>query len=286
MDKNYKAAVRQKGHYMKLGVMVHLNGTNIDEKFKQVYDFGFHYCQLCAWDHDLYTEQIAQQILAACEKYDVKITTFWCGWSGPTAWNFTEGPQTLGIVPEAYRFIRMKELIHGSEYAKRLGVKNVATHVGFIPENPSTELYASVVAAIRVVANHCKANGQNFLFETGQETPVTLLRTIEDVGTGNLGINLDPANLILYGKANPVDALTVFGKYVMDIHGKDGNYPTDGKNLGEETPIGKGSVNFPAFVAKLKQIGYDGTIIIEREIWGEQQTKDIIESKSYLEELI
>ncbi len=271
---------------MELGVMVHLNDTNIDEKFKQVYDYGFHYCQLCAWNHDLYTEQIAEQILAACEKYDVKITTFWCGWSGPCAWNFIDGPHTLGLVPEAYRFVRLNELIHGSEYAKRLGIDKVATHVGFIPENPSTESFASLVAALRVIANHCKKNGQSFLFETGQETPVTLLRTIQAIGTDNIGINLDPANLILYGKANPIDALDVFGKYVMDIHGKDGLYPTDGNNLGEETAIGKGKVNFPAFIAKLKQIGYDGTIIIEREIWGEQQKKDIIESKAYLEELI
>ena len=78
------------------------------------------------------------------------------------------------------------------------------------------------------------------------------------MGTDNLGINLDPANLILYGKGNPVDALDVFGKYVRDMHGKDGFYPTDGKNLGEEVPVGEGKVNFPALIAKLKELGYDG----------------------------
>ena len=102
----------------------------------------------------------------------------------------------------------------------------------------------------------------------------------------NLGINLDPANLILYGKANPVDSLDVFGEYVVDIHAKDGCYPTDGKNLGREVPIGEGSVNFPVFIQKLKKIGYDGTLIIEREITGEQQSKDILSAKKYLEALI
>ena len=136
------------------------------------------------------------------------------------------------------------------------------------------------------MAEHCKKNGQYFLFETGQETPVTLLRTIETVGTGNLGINLDPANLILYGKANPVDALDVFGKYVMEVHAKDGKYPTEGMELGKETRIGEGKVDFPAFIQKLREVGFDGNLIIEREITGTEQEEDIKASKVFLETLI
>ena len=90
----------------------------------------------------------------------------------------------------------------------------------------------------------------------------------------------------MYGKANPVDAITVFGKYVRDVHAKDGNYPTDGNNLGPEMPLGKGSVNFPAFVAKLREVGYDGPLTIEREIEGEEQARDIIAAKALLESLI
>lgn len=268
------------------GVVVILRDKNIDEAFKHAYDLGFKSCQIIGWNLELFTDEIAEAIKAACAKYDLKISTFWCGWSGPSEWNFIDGPQTLGLVPECYRFQRMQDLMAGSDFAKKIGVDKLATHVGFLPENPSTELYHAVVAGIRVVANHCKANGQYFLFETGQETPVTLLRTIQEVGTGNLGINLDPANLILYGKANPVDALTVFGKYVMDVHAKDGCYPTDGNELGLEMRVGDGMVNFPALVAKLKEVGYDGPLTIEREISGDQQTKDIIDTKKYLEELI
>ncbi len=271
---------------MKLGVLVNLTDKQVDEKKKQVADYGFYHCQLCGWNKELFTDEVAEMVLEACKKYDVEISTFWCGWSGPQVWNFYEGPLTLGLVPTEYRYQRCKELMEGSDFAKKLGVVNVATHVGFLPETPNTEQYHAVVCAIRTVAQYCKDNGQYFLFETGQETPVTLRRTIEDVGTGNLGINLDPANLILYGKANPVDALSVFGEYVRDVHAKDGCYPTDGKNLGAETPIGAGMVNFPAFVNKLKEVGYDGTLTIEREISGEQQVKDIIESKKLLEELI
>lgn len=271
---------------MKLGVLINLDDMEIEKKFKQVKEYGFHYCQLCCWKQEFFTDEVAKLVLDACKKYDVEISTFWCGWGGPTVWNFYEGPLTLGLVPAEYRYDRMKELMKGSDFAKKLGVKNLATHVGFLPEVPYSQQYHEVVTSIRVVAEHCKNNDQYFLFETGQETPVTLRRTIEDVGTGNLGINLDPANLILYGKANPVDALDVFGEYVRDVHAKDGCYPTDGKNLGNEVPIGEGKVNFEVFVNKLKEVGYDGTLTIEREISGEKQIEDIINAKKLLEGLI
>ena len=80
----------------------------------------------------------------------------------------------------------------------------------------------------------------------------------------------------MYGKANPIDALEVFGEYVMGIHGKDGNYPTDGHMLGQEVPPWQGKKSItPAFVAKLKEIGYAGDITIEREISGQEQKEDI-----------
>jgi sugar phosphate isomerase/epimerase len=180
----------------------------------------------------------------------------------------------------------MKDLTFGSDFAKKLGVDKVATHVGFLPENPTSSQYNELVVAIRYVAAHCKANGQKFLFETGQETPVTLRRAIEDIALDNLGINLDTANLIMYGKGNPVDALDVFGEFVLDVHAKDGLYPTDGKKLGREVKVGEGKVNFPALINGLKKIGYDGVLTIEREISGEQQGIDILDTKKYLENLL
>lgn len=270
---------------MKLGVLVGLK-EDLTEDFGRLRDMGFAACQLCCWDSGMYTDEVAEKVVDASHSFGIEITAFWCGWSGPAVWNFTEGPATLGLIPAAYRYTRMEELKKGSDFTKKIGVSDMVTHVGFLPENPSSTEYGEIVAAIRSVAEYCRKNGQNFLFETGQETPVTLLRTIERVGTGNLGINLDPANLILYGKANPVDALTVFGKYVRNIHGKDGCYPTDGDNLGAETPLGEGHVNYPAFIGKLKEIGYDGPITIEREISGEKQIADIRTAKKFLEELI
>lgn len=86
----------------------------------------------------------------------------------------------------------------------------------------------------------------------------------------------------MYGKANPVDALRTIGAYVRDVHAKDGCYPTDGRSLGRETALGEGQVNFPALIAGLRALGYDGHITIEREISGQQQIEDIMKAKELL----
>ena len=272
---------------MKIGVCVYLSERDeLSKKFEDLRAQGFDNCQLLSWDPAAWTLENADAVNALTKQYGVTISAFWCGWEGPAVWNFYEGPQTLGLVPPAYRDMRVKNLCDGADFAKLLGVQDVVTHMGFIPENPNDPEFLPFCDAVRTVAEHCKENGQYLLFETGQETPVTMLRCFEQVGTDNLGVNLDTANLILYGKANPVDALDVFGKYVRNLHAKDGLYPTNGHDLGTETPVGQGKVDFPALFQKLHALGYDGVVTIEREISGEQQTKDIMEAKAYLQAVI
>lgn len=276
---------------MRVGVLIEIfRDTDIDAKFEELRSMGMESCQLVCWDKELLNEDTAAAVNAASAHHQVDITAFWCGWEGPKVWDFYDGQLTLGLIPEGFRFARVKMLEKGIAFAAMIHVKDVATHVGYMPENPCDPNYAGVLVCLKELVRQCKANGQNFLFETGQETPVTLKRAIQDIekalGKGNVGINLDPANLIMYGKANPVDALEVFGEYVMGIHGKDGRYPTDGHMLGEEVPLGQGKVNYPAFIEKLKEIGYTGDITIEREISGEEQKKDIIMAKAVLDELL
>ena len=271
---------------MNVGIVISHTKDNMEEKFSKAASQGFHHCQMTSWKPSNWTDEDAEKIRGLCAKYDMEITAFWCGWSGPRIWNFVDGPETLGIVPVAYRGQRVQDLIHGAEYARKLGIQDVVTHMGFIPENMSDPNYPGVRSAVREVATVLKEFGQNLLFETGQETPVVLLRLIEDVGTGNLYVNLDPANLILYGKANPVDSLQVFGKYIRGVHAKDGFYPTNGRELGREVKVGEGLVNFPRLLKGLKELGFDGSLTIEREISGPQQTADIQETQKYLTQLI
>lgn len=269
----------------KIGVLINFNKTtDIRKKFQEVKDLDLQTCQVNIWDTSLYTDENAELIVNASKETGVEISTFWAGWRGPKTWNFYEGQYDLGLVPDEYRADRLDDLMMAAEFVRKLGVKNLATHVGFMPENPADERYWKTIYALRALCKKLKEYGIRFLFETGQETPVVLMRAIEDIGTDNVGVNLDTGNLILYGKANPVDALDMIGKYVYDLHLKDGLYPTDGRNLGREVRFGDGKANFKEFLPKLKALGYEGSLTIEREISGEKQIADIIYARDLIKE--
>ena len=272
---------------MQIGVCVQFDAIErMGEKFANLRKNDFTTCQILSWDPAMWTKENADAVKALLDEYGVTPSAFWCGWIGPKVWNFTEGPKTLGLVPEEYRAERVQNLCDGADFAASLGITDVITHMGFIPEDPNDPVFVPFCDAVRTVAEHLKKNGQYLLFETGQETPVAMLRCFETVGTDNLGVNLDTANLILYGKANPVDALDVIGRYVRNLHAKDGFYPTDGMNLGHEARLGDGRVDFHGLFAGLIALGYDGHVTIEREISGEQQNLDILHAREYMNNII
>lgn len=270
---------------MEIGVLAMLK--NESDAIKAVRDNGFGTAQLQNWDMDLYTDKNVKRVRESCEKNNVRLAAFWGGYSGRTAWNAIQGPLTLGLVPPDMREKHVVDLKKGADFAAAIGAPALITHCGFIPETPSDPLYNPTINAIYEVASYCRTLGLEFWFETGQETPVTLLRAIEDLRLPNLGINLDTANLILYGRGNPVDALEVVGKYVKNLHIKDGLFPTTGNYLGAEVPVGSGKVDFDKVIAKLFELEFTGELIIEREIEaGEEQLADIMNAKAYLEKII
>ena len=274
---------------MQIGTCVYLDNMELmAHKLETLRQNSFDSCQLLAWDPALWTDENAEILIGMFRDYGITISAFWCGWEGPRIWDFYDGQITLGLVSPEYRQMRVQNLCDGADFAHKLGVVDVVTHMGFIPENPNDPNFNPFCVAVRTVAEHLQKNGQFLLFETGQETPVTMLRCFEKVGTDNLGVNLDTANLILYGKANPVDALDVFGKYVRNLHAKDGFYPINGHDLGKEARLGEGKVDFKALFVKLHELGYDSYVTIEREIeeGSPEQLRDILESREYLQKII
>jgi len=255
--------------------------------FRRVHDMGFSNCFLSLDGYlNHFTKELADQFKGLLEKYELTATTVEVVGPKPLVWNFLEGPSTIGLVPPKTRAARIDALKQASDFAKMLGIPQVQSHCGFIPEDPADALYPQTVEAIRTVAQHCQANGQHFLMETGQETPTTMSRAIRDVNMPNLGVGLDTANLILYGKANPMDAVDILGPHVRSVHAKDGRWPTNPSELGEEVLIGKGLVDFKTVFTKLHKVGYTGTITIERETSGSQQIEDVRNEKAYLENIL
>ena len=258
-----------------------------EETFRRVKALGFNNCFLSLDGYiDAFTPAVVSQFRGLIAKYALVVTTVEVVGPGKLKWDFTEGPSTIGIVPPATRVARIDALRQVSDFANQLGIEQVQTHCGFIPEDPADPLYPQAVEAIRQVASICQRNHQHFLMETGQETPTTMSRVLRDVAMPNLGVGLDTANLILYGKANPVDAVDILGPHIRSIHAKDGRWPTDPSKLGEEVLIGKGLVDFKQVFTKLHRLGYAGAVTIERETSGPQQIEDVRQEKLYLENIL
>ena len=271
---------------MDVGLLVNPFGAP-EATIRRVHELGFSNCFLSLDGYiNGFRPQLATELRDLLNKYEVTATAVEVVGPEPLVWDFLRGPATIGLVPPQTRAARIDALRQASDFAKLLGVTQVQTHCGFIPENPDDSLYAGTVDAIRTVARHCQDNGQYFLMETGQETPTAMSRMIRDVGLPSLAVGLDTANLILYGKANPVDAVDILGPHIRSVHAKDGRWPTDPSKLGEEVLVGKGLVDFRQVFTKLHRLGYTGAITIERETSGPQQIEDVRQEKIYLEGIL
>jgi L-ribulose-5-phosphate 3-epimerase len=211
-----------------------------------------------------------------------------CSYTGEDYADVPTVQTTVGLVPQGTRAERVARTKAVSDVARGLAIESVACHIGFVPEAPEDPLYAEVRDVARDICDHCGENGQSFTLETGQEPARVLLRFLEDVDRPNLKINFDPANMILYGTGDPIEALDVLAKRVLSVHCKDGDWPPRDQPLalGKEQPLGEGSVDMSAFITKLKEIGYRGVLTIEREgVDEDRQAGDIRKAIALLKKL-
>jgi len=203
----------------------------------------------------------------ALEAEQFPLVTVFAAFTGEDYADIPTVERTVGFIPPATRAEREARTWAISDFAAALGAPSIALHAGFVPEDISDPNYVAVREMVRRVCDHAASHGQTFALETGQEPAEVLLKFFEDVNRPNLRINFDPANMILYGSGDPIAALDVLGRHVVSVHAKDGDWPPQGVAgaLGTERPLGQGAVGMDRFIAKLKEIGYRGTLNVERE---------------------
>jgi sugar phosphate isomerase/epimerase len=196
--------------------------------------------------------------------------------------------RTVGFIPRATRAERERRTLEIVELAAALHVPGIATHIGFVPQDRLDADYLNAVELVRRIADAAARHGITFALETGQETAAELLDFLLEVNRDNVGVNFDPANMVLYGAGDPIEALDTVGQHVITVHCKDGDWPSAAApgSLGVEKPIGQGSVDFRAFLTLLTKFGYQRPLFIEREAQDHAaRMHDIRQAKHYLEAL-
>ena len=245
--------------------------TSIDAglgvKIEVAHELGVPTIQLHAPAKETRTADNAARFLRHLDELGITLTAVFGGFDGESYADIPTVVETVGIVPAATRSARVQEMKDIADFAKMLQCDVVALHLGFIPHDTSDPLYGEVLEVTRDILDHCKENGQNLHLETGQETAEGLLQFISDVERDNLFVNFDPANMILYGTGEPIQALRQVGAFVRSVHCKDGTWAENpGVDWGAEVPLNQGDVGMENYLRTLDELGYTGPLTIEREI--------------------
>jgi sugar phosphate isomerase/epimerase len=213
------------------------------------------------------TKPVAAEWKTALDAAQFPLVTVFAAYNGEAYADIPTVQRTVGFIPRETRAEREQRTYQVIDFAAAIGVPSFACHIGFVPEDTTHPDYVEVREMVRRIADHAAKNKQTFALETGQEPAHVLQHFLKDLDRANVGINFDPANMILYGTGDPIEALGVLGPQVISVHVKDGDWPDRQKPgaLGNERPLGQGAVGIPRFVAKLKEIGFRGPLNIERE---------------------
>jgi len=268
---------------MPIGVVV--SGRDPLTSLEKVRSLGLFTCQMSIPPEEWWSKERIELIKKTAKEKKIEITSLICGFEGESYRDIPTIKRTVGLLNPEMQGKRVLRVFSYSDLAAELGIEVIQAHIGFIPEDRNNPDYKGLVIVLQKIADYCKENNQSFALETGQEKALVLSKFIEDVNRLNIGVNFDPANMLLYDADDPIKALDVLGKYVIGVHCKDGKRPERKGELGKEYPLGEGDVGIENFIEKLKKIGYTGPLTIEREISGEKQMGDILEAKKLLERI-
>lgn len=222
---------------------------------------GMECCQVCRLSEDYLDggseNSKSQGLLENLAKFDIRpVSVFLC---------YKNRSEGNGLVTPELRTGRFAYAFRQMLWARRNGIAWIACHAGVFPEPDSPE-YHNFINDMQEFADFAADLGQSFLFETGPESLESIENLLQDIGKDNVGLNFDPANLLIYDKTDPgFFAERLFNKIFL-IHCKDGKRPEPGEKAGRQTPLGKGDTDFRNLLTGILERGFRGPLILEREI--------------------
>ena len=231
----------------------------------KVRELGLAHVQLALGDLIVLDENRQREELDELRAAGIQFTGGMMAFAGEDYSSIHRIRQTGGYVSAADWPERKRLSIEGAKLAQRLGIKTITSHIGFVPP-PGDASYKPMLLRIRELAGEFSRHGVDLLMETGQEPAGELLAFLNDLAAPNVHINFDPANMILYGAGDPIEAIRLLGRHIRHVHVKDATPSArPGIDWGAEVPFGAGIVGASRFVHALAQIGYSGPLAIERE---------------------
>ena len=189
--------------------------------------------------------------------------------------------RTGGIVPDHTRDQNKSNIRQIADIASRLRLLLVTFHAGFLPHDENDPGFAKLTDRLREVADIFAEKKIALGLETGQETGDTLATFLRKLDRGNVGVNFDPANMILYEQGDPIPALRQLAPWLRQVHIKDARRTKKPGTWGDEVVVGKGEVDWKKFFATLDELKFDGYCCIEREA-GNQRMADIKAAKEFV----
>jgi L-ribulose-5-phosphate 3-epimerase len=192
--------------------------------------------------------------------------------------------QTGGIVPDATWPQTWERLQQAAPLAGQLGMKLVTFHAGFLPEDHKDPSFNKLIDRVRQIADLFAKQKVELGFETGQEKAAALKGFLQHLDRRDVGVNFDPANMILYASGDPIEALRTLGSHLKQVHIKDAVKTETPGTWGKEAVVGTGQVDWPAFLRTLDEVGFKGNLVIEREA-GTTRVEDVKQAKQFIAKL-
>jgi L-ribulose-5-phosphate 3-epimerase len=193
--------------------------------------------------------------------------------------------RTGGVVPDEHWATNWRNIQATAALAAQLGLSVVTFHAGFLPHEESDPSFQKLLGRITQIADLFAAKRIDLGLETGQETADTLAAFLQKLNRPNLGVNFDPANMLLYDKGDPIAALRTLGPWLKQCHLKDATRTKNPGTWGEEVTVGTGQVDWKAFFRTLGELRFTGNLCLEREA-GTQRVADIRAGHRYVEQLL